>query len=125
MTSISSSKATIGKFPSSPPSAKDHANPPKKLVKFSNSKPVKIRDGSFMIMPRSVFKSPFEKFKFESMIDKEERNWEITNHCNYGFNYDTIKSYALLLKRFIQMYELRGSQRLYDCSSSGLLRLND
>lgn len=49
---------------------------------------------------------------------------EITTHCNYGFNYDTIKCYASFLDRLVRAHEISGSQKDYQ-SNYDLFRLND
>ena len=71
---------------------------------------MRYKEGKYILRSRAVFDTPFDKFTFDVFDDKDRKNEEITTHCNYGFNYTTIKAYAKLLKIFVQAYDLKGLQ---------------
>jgi hypothetical protein len=51
--------------------------------------------------------------------------YDLTAHCNYGFNYDTVCTYNAVLKKFIEAHELSGSNLVYHNREKGVIRMND
>lgn len=80
---------------------------------------------NYKIKPQSIFRSPLSHIISDEFRDRDQRKMEITTHCNYGFNYDTIKVYASILDRMTTAYNLKEIQKMYNCEESGLFRLND
>ncbi len=68
---------------------------------------------NYVIRPQSLFRSPLSRILSDEFKDRDQRKMEITTHCNYGFNYDTIRVYASILDRLTKAHEISESQEMY------------